>query len=326
MKGILFLLSLLGLFYTHDTNAQSMTLKRTFSGGHMTYLGVPDYPPFSYYQGSKYKSVFLKPLYEFAQKRHIELEQYRINHSPVKNLNKQLLLTSSCANQLFIGAYPETKMFNKLHLIYPAVVSNPIHVITLPATNSKIKSTADLKNLKGAAIKTEYFSDFVMRKIKPLNLEYTESPYEAYEKLFTEEIDYIIGGLYYNKMEASKYGIEQYLSYSKTPIFKIPVFISTCEKMPRLIAFEKAIKEEMRKPEFAETVKSAISDMVNKTLEKNQGVVPPAFAKKVVEGPTPEELKAMEEEAQRKKDEEEKLLKQRQLEEEEKLENAIDGI
>ena len=214
-------------------------------------------------------------------------------------------------------------MFNKLHLLYPAVVSNPIHIITLPETNEKIKSTSDLQNLKGAAIKTEYFSDFVMRKIKPLNLEYTETPIDAYEKLFTGDIDYIIGSLYYNKMEASKYGIEQYMSYSKKPIFKIPVFLATCDSLPRLNAFEKALKEEMTKPEFAENIKALLLEEVNTELEKNQGIVPPAFAKKVVEGPTEEELRAMAKEEARRKAEEEKALQKRKLEEEQKLENVL---
>ena len=326
MRKICCILLLLSLIFPLNAGAQSMAIRQTYRGGDMTYLGLPDYPPFSYYDEDKYKSVFLKPLYEFANKRGINFELFVANHTLIKNVKQEIFLTETCQNQLFIGAYPETKMFRKLHLLYPAVVSNPIHVITLPETNEKIKTTSDLLNLKGMAIKTEYFSGFVMRKITPLNLEYAETPLEAYEKLFTGDIDYIIGGLYYNKMEASKYGIEQYLSYSKSPIFKIPVFLATCEKMPRLNAFEKALKEEMSKPEFAETIKMAIADAVNAELEKNQGVVPPAFAKKVVEGPSPEELKAQAEEEARQKELQEKELQEKKLEEEQKLDNILKGM
>ena len=326
MRKILYILTFCVLLCPLSLKAQSLVVRQTYRGGEMTYLGLPDYPPFSYFEGEKYNSIFLQPLAEFATAHHMEFFQHIINHSPVKNTQQAILLTETCRNQLFIGAYPETKMFRKLHLLYPAAISNPIHVITLPETNEKIKSTADLQNLKGLAIKTEYFSDFVMRKIQPLNLEYAETPIEAYEKLFTGEVDYIIGSIYYNKIEASKYGIEQYLSYSSSPIFKIPVFLATCEKLPRLNAFEKALKEEMRKPEFSEKLKQIISAAINQELEKNQGVVPPAFAKKVVEGPSEEELKAMAEEEARKKAEEEKDLQEKKLEEEQKLDNILNEM
>ncbi len=326
MRRILYILLFICFLYPQCVKAQSMAVRQTYRGGNMTYLGIPDYPPFSYYEENRYKSVFLKPLYEFASKRGIELGLFVNKHTFITDVRQALLLSESCQNQIFIGAYPETKMFRKLHLLYPAVVSNPIHIITLPETNEKIKSLSDLQNLKGAAIKTEYFSDFVMRKIKPLNLEYVETPLEAYEKLFTDEIDYIIGSIYYNKIEASKYGIEQYLSYSKKPIFMIPVFLATCEKLPRLNAFEKALKEEMNKPEFAESIKTIILKEVNDVLEKNQGVVPPAFAKKVVEGPSEEELAKMAEEEARKKAAEEKALEKRKIEEEQKLDNVLEGM
>lgn len=327
MKKILCFLFLMCALCPLKAESQSLAIRKVYAGGNMAYLGLPDYPPFSYYDDNKiYHSVFLKPLHDFAVKRHIELELFIENHTQIKNLKKALFLTESCQNQLFIGAYPETKMFHKLHLLYPAVISNPIHVITLPDTNEKITSAADLQKLKGAAIKTEYFSDFVMRKIQPLNLYYAETPLEAYEKLFTGEVDYIVGGLYYNKMEASKYGIEQYLSYSKNPIFKIPIFLATCPKMPRLPAFEKAMKEEMSKPEFAESIKSIILNVVNKTLEKNSGIVPPAFAKKVVDEPSEEELKAQEEEKLLQKQQQEKELQEKKLEEEQKLDNILKGI
>ena len=326
MKKIWLIMLFLVAVASAKVYAQSMAVRYTYYGGDIKYLGLPDYPPFSYYEDRYYKSVFLKPLGEFARKRHIEFALFTYNKAIVKNLKQAVLFTDVCQNQLFIGAYPETKMFNKLHLLYPAVVSNPIHIITLPETNEKIKSMADLQNLKGAAIKTEYFNDFVMRKIESLKLYYAETSLEAYEKLFTGDVDYIIGGLYYNKIESSKYGIERYLSYSKNPIFKIPVFLATCNNLPRLKDFEKALKEEMSKPEFAETIKNEILNEVNKELEKNQGIVPPAFAKQVIEGPSPEELKAAQEEALRQKEQQEKEKQEKMLEEEQKLDNILRGI
>ena len=322
MNKIFYLLMLLLAIFPLKADSQSLALRYVYSGGSISYLGLPDYPPFSYYDEKDYHSVFLKPLYDFTNKRHIEFGLFLDNKRTIKNLKEELLFTNICQNQLFIGAYAETKMFNKLRLLYPAVISNPLHIITLPDTNAKISSTADLQNLKGAAIKTEYFSDFVMRKIEPLDIYYAETPYDAYERLFTGDVDYIIGGLYYNKIEASKLGIEQYLSYSKKPIFTIPVFLAVCPKMPRLREFEKTMKAEMSKPEFLESIKSSILKTVNDELEKNVGIVPPSFAQKVIEGPTPEELKAIEEEKLKK----EQQLEEKKLEEAQKLDNILKGM
>ena len=90
--------------------------------------------------------------------------------------------------------------------------------------------------------------------------------------------------------------------------------------------YVKAMKEEMSKPEFAESIKSIILNVVNKTLEKNSGIVPPAFAKKVVDEPSEEELKAQEEEKLLQKQQQEKELQEKKLEEEQKLDNILKGI
>ena len=263
--------------------AQHMVQKQGYLTEDLYYTGLPDYPPFSQYLAEKQgiyslESAFLKPIKDIAKKYDFKIKDEAMVERA--SLQTVILDIRSGKSQIFIGAYSDTKLFTGIHLIYPASVSNPIHVITLPDDQEKIKSSKDLAALRGVISKTEYVSDFVLRKIKPLNLTFAETPYEAYEKLFTGEADYILGGLYYNRIMASRYGIEQYLAYSKKPLFKIPVFVALSKVMPKLSLYDKIFSQEFNKPEFGNAVKKEILRIVEDEIAKNQGIVPPAFAKK----------------------------------------------
>lgn len=285
------------LFFTHTALAQGMAKKTDIKKTYLSVTGIPDYPPFSYYTEYKssslhffeLKSVFLKPLSNTLSKRKIKIQTKNLNEKPdVQNL---VISTNDGHFNLFIGAYADTKLFKGLDLIYPASVSNPIHIITLPNDNVNIKKTGDLAKYKGVVIKSEYFSDFVLRKIKQLNITFVETPYEAYEMLFTNQAQYIIGGIYYNKIKASQYGIEQYLSFSKKPLFKIPVFIAITKQMRFSQDYKNMLSSEFKKEDFSLAVKEEILKMVNDEIEKNIGVVPPSFAQKKQEQPVPNESK-----------------------------------
>ncbi len=269
----------------NSAQAQHMVQKQGYLTDDIYYTGLPDYPPFSKYLTSQREffmldSAFLKPLKEIAQKYDFKIKDEPKSGSVT--LQDVILDIRSGNAQMFIGAYSDSKLFTGIHLIYPAVVSNPIHIITLPDEQEKIKTTKDLAALKGIISKTEYLSDFVLRKIKPLNLTFAETPYDAYEKLFTGEADYILGGLYYNRIMSSRYGIEQYLAYSKKPLFKIPVFVAMSKTTPKLSLYDKIFSKEFNNPEFGNSVKQEILRMVEDEIAKNQGIVPPAFAKKVL--------------------------------------------
>lgn len=266
----------------NNAMAQNMVQEESYLKNNLTYIGLPDYPPFSYFEkhskSVSYKSAFLKPLKDIATQYGFKL--ISSNYWDIPDIHKVILDVRSGEIQMFISAYSNTKLFTGLELIYPASVSNPIHVITLPEGLEKIKTAADLKKLRGVISKTEYLSDFVLRKINDLNIKYVDTPYEAYEQLFTDEADYILGGLYYNRIMASKYGIEQYLAYSKKPLFKIPVFIALSKITPMQSLYNKAFHDEFNKDKFGNDVKKEILRMVEEEISKNKGILPPAFVKK----------------------------------------------
>lgn len=247
-------------------------------------LGLPDFPPFAYYErtdsGYIFHSIFLKSVVKILEKYNVETTVIKVNYDLAENVKLLLVKAKSGDAEMFIGAYSDTKLFSGLDVVYPAVISNPIHLITLQETTEKVKNYGDLRNLKGVVSKTEYFSDFVLRKFKELNISYVESPFEAYEMVITGKADYMMGSLYYNRIMASRLGVGDYLTYSKNPIFKIPFFISLSKMMPVLSEYKKVLSEEFSKPEFAMAVKKEILEEVNKEIDKNSGVVPPSFIQK----------------------------------------------
>ena len=285
---MLFLIS----FLPSRTDAQYMVHEENFLKSALNVAGLPDFPPFSSYEntdrGLELKSAFLMPVINAMKKYGFSIEIHKpreTGNSPEDNIHVQniILNTNDGLFNLFIGSYADTKLFKGMSLIYPAVISNPVHIITLPDTQQKIKKASDLKSLRGIVCKSEYFSDFVLRKIKSLNITYVDTPLEAYEKLFVGDADYLLGSMYYNRMMASKYGIEHYLAYSKKPLFKIPIFIAMSKQTPLFSEYMKVFQTEFSKPEFGDEVKKEILRIVEEEVRKNQGIVPPAFAKKVVE-------------------------------------------
>lgn len=286
MKKFLTMMFFICSAFIQTAEAQHMIKEESYLAKDLIYGGVPDYPPFSEYTLITntmhpkliYESAFLKPVQKIAAKHKFKIEMS--SSMDIPTLEQNILNIRSGDIQLFFGAYANTKLFTGIELIYPASVSNPIHVITLPETQGKIKSTKDLVAMKGIVCKSEYFSDFVLRKIKPLNITYVETPYEAYEALFTGEADYILGSMYYNRIMASRYGIEQYLAFSTKPLFKIPTFVALSKLLPQMSLYEKDLSSEFSKPEFGNEVKKEILRIVENEITKNQGIVPPAFVKK----------------------------------------------
>ena len=267
---------------TPVAGAVNMVQVKNYLDATVKIVGIPDFPPFAYYENVdertyKFHSVFLKPVLNVLKKYKINYKIPNMDSEIASSVKLLLIKAKSGEAEMFIGAYSDTKLFSGLEIVYPAAISNPIHLIGLSDIHEKIKNYGDLKNLKGIACKTEYFSDFVLRKFKELNVTLVETPYEAYETVITGKADYMLGSLYYNRIMASRYGLEDYLTYSNNPIFKIPFFISLSKVMPVMSEYKKVLQEEFAKPEFAMAVKQQILEEVNKEIEKNSGIVPPSF-------------------------------------------------
>lgn len=281
--------------YAQRKNDSNMVKVENYFQTPLKAIGLIDYPPFSRYiptvndsleSSMVMESAFLKPINDFLGKQGITVVPENLSNSH-KDLKLLILDVRSGKYNLFIGAYSNTQVYNGLQMIFPASIANPIHLITTPESSSKIKSIEDLKGLRGVVSKTEYFNDFVMRKFKEFGVTFVDTPYEGYEKIIRGEADYMLGGMYYNRMMASHYGLESFLSYSQKPLFKIPVFIAISKMTPRLSQYMEAIQAEFAKPEFANAVKQEILRIVAQERRRYEGVVPPSFVKhEIIEEPS----------------------------------------
>lgn len=287
MKMKKFLITLLSvLFVATSANAVNMVEVQSYLNVPVHIIGIPDFPPFAYYEADDrgirtFHSILHEPLVKALKKHNVRVEDAQISGEEADNVKLLLVKAKSGGAEAFIGAYADTKLFSGLEIIYPAIVFNPVHLITLSGNETKIKTLDDLKNMRVVASRTEYYSDFVLRKFKELNVQFVNSPYEAYEAVITGKADYMFGSMYYNRIMASRYGVGDYLKYSKNPVWNIPFFVALSKMMPVLSEYKRVLSNEFENPEFAEEVKQEILDAVNEEVNRNAGIVPPSFIKEI---------------------------------------------
>ena len=279
---VLFLALFLGNQARCADSNNSMVQREEFLGDKLTVVGLPDFLPFSQYvkDGSRMQlhNVFWQPLQKALQKYRLKLSTPLFVSWDDCGYVPLIVGMREGKYHLFLGAYSDTKKFSGIVPIYPAVVSNPIHIIGLAEMPDKVKEIKDLQKLHGVVCDCEYFSDFAMRKINDLKVEHVATAYDAYEKLFTGKADYLIGSWYYNRIMSSQYGLERYLSASKKPLFKIPVFMSMSKLTPKLSEYIKMFQKILADPQFSTDIKNEILREVETQVQKNIGVVPPSFA------------------------------------------------
>ena len=278
-KIVLILLAM--LLFMPNVHASNLVERENYLKDSLIVVGLPDFPPFAWYdEQNRFYSAFLQPTIEFMKKQQVEIVPAKQSRKDMHDLQTTLIDTRSGLYNLFIGANSDTKLYKGLMMIYPASVSNPIHLITYrdAKIHNQIHNINDLQKLRGVVSRSEYFSDFVLRKFKELNVEFVADSLEAYRKIITSEADYMMGSLYFNRIEAAKYGLETYLTYSKKPLYKIPIFIAISKETPLLSQYLNAFKIEFSNPDYSLAVKKEIVRIINEETEKYVGVVPPSFA------------------------------------------------
>ena len=269
------------MLFACEASAVNMVKKETYFDDALTVAGLPDFPPFSYYDDRhRLRGALLGPTIEFMKNQGITIEQAELSYQDMENTKILLTKVRSGEALLFAGAYANTVLFTGLNMLYPAAVTNPIHVIMLSDKENNIKTVSDLQNLHGVVSNSEYFNDFIRKKIEDLDVEFVDTPFEAYKKVILGEADYMLGSLYYNRIMVSRYGLGSYLSYSDLPVFKMPIFIAISKTLERRSLFEEAFQAEFKKPEYVRMVKEEIIRIINDEVRKNEGVVPPSFSER----------------------------------------------
>lgn len=285
-KKILMLFSAL-FFWAADAQAvvdfNTVTEDRS-----ITVSGFTDYPPFGYMtykvvdlHGETHKEVdkrfniFQELLNDFGRENHM-----RINYIYPEGAYEDMIRQVRSGDiDMVLGMYHETKLYEGLDYIVPAVISNPITLIMLPSRTGEIKNLEDLKKMKGAMLSFETLSDYVAEQMKQYNVERVEKPYDIFKKLFTGEIDYIFAGYYTGIIEASKLGLRNYITFSKQIIWDIPLFIGvskTSEDRRFLIG---RLGKFCERDDIKEKFNKFLANEIHRYETMNKQIVPPVFIK-----------------------------------------------
>lgn len=269
---------LLLMLFTPRAEAVNMVQKETYFDNAIQMAGLPDFPPFAYYEDGKLVGALVQPTIDIMQNQGITIVRAKYQDD-FENPKVLITYARSGEIELLAGAYANTSLFSGLAMLYPAAVTNPIHIITLyDKAEENIHSEEDLAKLRGVVSTSEYYNDFILQKIKNLNVEFVDTPLDAYKKVILGEADYMLGSLYYNRIMISRYGLGAYLTYSAQPVFKMPIFVAMSKVAPYLSLYIEAFKEEFSKPEYAHKVKEEIVRIINDETRKNSGVIPPSFS------------------------------------------------
>lgn len=239
----------------------------------------PDYEPFSVTTAKGTSGDELHTVFDDAFK--LFSEENRLEYLTVSypSYQEAVNMVRQGETDILLGSYYGSKIYSGLEYVYPAVLHNPIHVVMLPDQISKISAVDDLSKLRGIYIQSEYFSDYMLQNFKNYNISSVPTPYEAYEQLFTGKIDYIIGSYYFNYVYALKTGLKDYVAFSKSTLWNMPLFVSVSKASKRGISIKNALTRFFEKGTFSQAVSKALEDYIHQLENQSIGIVPPKFVR-----------------------------------------------
>ncbi len=244
---------------------------------HMT--GYINYAPFGWVDNpdgvvyGQFHTVFQPMIDTFIKEANIKMH-YDLQQKTFDDLAQKVRQGDI---DFMVGAYYQTEMFKGLHLLYPAAMHNPITVFMLPNRINEVKTTDDLKKLKGVRYTGEYFSDFVEKKVAELNPIEVDTVYQMFEKLFTKEADYIISSYYFGMLEAIRLGLKKQIAPAKEALWNIPVFVGVSKTSRNRELISKRLTKYLNETQNTDMLKRNIQNVINDFEKKYEGVVPPTF-------------------------------------------------
>lgn len=219
-------------------------------------------------------SVFEKIFDDLANKEHIVviLEYPKRNYAEiVEDFEKNEINT----NGLF-ATYYENIPYTKNQYIYPSFFENNVHFITSSRKIISLKTKDELKNYKGVYVAQDYFSSFVLKDFAKFGIQKVQDFAEAYKKLLTGEIDYVVASYYPSQIELYKLGIHDYVAYSSAPLWKMPMFFRVTPEManhPRIAYLKKYLKS----ASYAKAKEESLKELMEIYKENTRGIVPPTY-------------------------------------------------
>lgn len=288
MNKVFFLIFSCCLLMSNNVSAQMKNYTNIIKKAEaIKVTGYMDYPPFGYIQEERndygeiieytYHSVFEDILNDLKNNSNVKISYI---FSSKQNTEQFISDINSGKIDIFLGAYNDTKRFKRTELVFPSILNNPVTVITMPETAAQLKDLNQLKQMRGAVCNQDEFSDYVKRQMNEYQLEYVETPYQLFEKLYTGEVDFVFTTQYFGIIEAAKLGIRDYLSFSKQIVWNMPIFIGISQLSPNRKFLSQKLSSYSENPEHKIKLEKKLQDLIYEIELKNRGVVPPAFIKK----------------------------------------------
>ena len=248
----------------------------------ISFTGFYNYPPFgsvtkpetpNFY--GDFNSVLLPTISSFAKENKITLKE----NIMVGNYEDAIQKVRAGEIDLVFGMYHESDLYKGIEYVYPAAISNPVTVMMMPDRVSEIKTLKDLEKLKGAISKNETFSDYVTEQLKRFKIQKEENSYKLFEKLFTGEVDYVLGSQFYLKIETAKLGISDQVGVANQTLWNMPLFlgVSKLSNWRKYLIYK--LSKLMADKQIQEQIKNELLAEVKRIQTQNQGVVPPAYIK-----------------------------------------------
>ena len=241
--------------------------------------GFFDYPPFGAVQYPERKkhgefySIYKVPLQNFAKENSLFLSYATEEGTYEESIQK----VRRGEVDLVLGMYHESKLYKGIEYIYPAAVSNPVTAMMMPDRVSEIATLKDFEKLKGAISSEEHFSDYVEEQLTRFNIQKEPNAYVLFEKLFTGEVDYVLGSHYYLLAETAKLGITDQVGIAKQTFWNMPLFIgvSKLSVWRKFLIYK--LNAFMQNKTTISSFQNELAAYIKKIQDDNKGVVPPPY-------------------------------------------------
>jgi hypothetical protein len=259
-----------------------------------------NFPVSSYEQGSIFNKIFenlkeeygikiiITPLSKGFQNQVLHMERGG-------KIESQWDTSGHHINAIFGAPYKE-HIYSRNKEIYPAFFVNNVHIITSAQTKLDLKERNDLKKYKGIYVKQDRIADNILNDFANLGINSVDNYNEAYKQLLTGEIDFIAASYYPSLLESYKQGIRNYVTYSKNPVWKMPLFIRVRPEVLRNKHVED-LSDYLKSSQYRKAVKETLDELVDIYRKNTEGIVPPTYTREISsseqenENPTEDEQK-----------------------------------
>ncbi len=233
-----------------------------------------NFPFSSYEQGSIFSKIFLD--LKDATNAKITIRYKKDGYDEkVKEFERGALIIGEDINARF-GVYYETYPFSKNSYLYPAFFENKVHLIMRAGEKLDLQGKNSLKNYKGIYSKTDRLPSHILKDFSSFGIEAVENLPSAFEQLLTGKADYIASSYYPAVIECYKQGIRKYVSFSKAPVWKAPMFFRV---LPQTMDDERIenIKKYLKSSRYKKVREEAFKELIKIYEENTKGKVPPTY-------------------------------------------------